>query len=80
MPVGDAQVFPGFLTPVVLTQLSFKSHRLLFFHAFLRGERRKKFASTWYQTHNHHVMSQTGFTIEPPGHGSTSIPSTAFVV
>ena len=28
MAVGDAYVFPGFLTPV-LTQLSFQSHRLL---------------------------------------------------
>ena len=32
MAVGDAHVFPGFLTPV-LTQLSFQSHRLLFSHA-----------------------------------------------
>ena len=32
MAVGDAHVFPGFLTPV-LTQLSFQSHQLLFSHA-----------------------------------------------
>ena len=32
MAVGDAHVFPGFVTPV-LTQLSFQSHRLLFSHA-----------------------------------------------
>ena len=32
MAVGDAHVFPGFLTPV-LTQLSFQNHRLLFSHA-----------------------------------------------
>ena len=32
MAVGDAHVFPGFLTPV-LTQISFQSHRLLFSHA-----------------------------------------------
>ena len=31
MAVGDAHVFPGFLTPV-LTQISFQSHRLLFSH------------------------------------------------
>ena len=32
MAVGDAHVFPGFLTPVQ-TQISFQSHRLLFSHA-----------------------------------------------
>ena len=32
MAVGDAQVFPGFLT-LEVTQLSFQSHRLLFSHA-----------------------------------------------
>ena len=39
MAVGDAHVFPGFLTPV-LTQLSFQSHQLLILHASadLRGE------------------------------------------
>ena len=39
MVVGDAHVFPRFLTPV-LTQISFKSHRLLFSHASaeVRGE------------------------------------------
>ena len=40
MVVGDAHVFPGFLTPV-LTQLSFQSHQLLFSHASaqVRGEK-----------------------------------------
>ena len=39
MVVGDAHVFPSFLTPV-LTQLPFQSHRLLFSHASaeVRGE------------------------------------------
>ena len=39
MAVGDAHVFPGFLTPV-LTQISFQSHRLLFLNASaeVRGE------------------------------------------
>ena len=39
MEVGDAHVFPAFLTPV-LTQLSFQSHRPLFSHtsAEVRGE------------------------------------------
>ena len=40
MSVSDAHLLPGFLTPV-LTLLSFQSHRLLFLHAFSRGERRK---------------------------------------
>ena len=40
MAVGEAHVFPGFLTPV-LTQISFKSHRLLFSRvsAEVRGEK-----------------------------------------
>ena len=53
MAVGDAHVFPGFLTPV-LTQISFQSYRLLFSHASER-----KFASTGYRTHNHQVMNKT---------------------
>ena len=41
MVVGDAHVFPGFLTPV-LTQLSFQSRPLLFSYASaeVRGERK----------------------------------------
>ena len=62
MAVGDAYVFPGFLTPV-LTQLSFQSHQLLFSHASaeVRGENmpERKFATTEDRTHNHHVMSLT---------------------
>ena len=54
--MGNAHVFPGFLTPV-LTQLSFRSHPLLFSHvsAEVRGENTpvRKFASTGYRTHNH---------------------------
>ena len=39
MAVGDAHVFPGFLTPV-LTQFSFQGHQLLFSYASaeVRGE------------------------------------------
>ena len=39
MAVGDAHVFPGFLTPVP-SQISFQSHRILFSHASaeVRGE------------------------------------------
>ena len=56
MAVGDAHVFPGFLTPV-LTQVSFQSHRLLFSHASaeMTGENtpERKFASAGDRTHNH---------------------------
>ena len=77
MAVGDAHVFPGFLTPV-LTQLFFPKppttfltyfNGLLFSHASaeVRGENKpeRKFASTGDQTHNHQVMSPTR---SPLGH------------
>ena len=70
MAVGDAHVFPGFLTPV-LTQISFQSHRLLFSHASAkaRGENtpERNFASTRYRTHNHQVMSQKRSPLSQPG-------------
>ena len=61
MTVGDAYVFPGFLTPV-LTQLFFpKPYRLLFSHASakVRGENtpERKVASTGDRTRNHQVTS-----------------------
>ena len=58
MAVGDAHVFPVFLTPV-LTQISFRSRRLLF--SEVRGENtaEKKLASSVYPTLNHQGMSQT---------------------
>ena len=40
MAVGDAYVFPGFLTPV-LTQLFFPKPPTTFLTCFCRGERRK---------------------------------------
>ena len=59
MAVGDAHVFPGFLTPV-LTQLPFQSHGILFSHASaeVRGENitERKFASTGYLIHNHRSL------------------------
>ena len=62
MVVGDAHVFPGFLTPV-LTPLSFQSHRILFLHASVevRGENtpETEFASNRYRTHNYQVTSST---------------------
>ena len=67
MRVGDAHVFPGFLTPV-LTQLPFQSHRLLFSYASaeVRGENtpERKLASTGSQTHNHQIMSPNTLTTE----------------
>ena len=62
MAVGDAYVFPCFLTPV-LTQLFFPKPPTTFLTCFCRGERLKyagkKVASTGYRTHNHQVMSPT---------------------
>ena len=53
MAVGDAHLFPGFLTPV-LTLLSFQSHRLLFSLALAevrsKNTPERKFASTRDQT------------------------------
>ena len=70
MAVGDAHVFPGFLTPV-LTQLSFQSHRLPFSHASaeVRGENtpERKFASTGDRTRNHQVRSPTRSPLSHPG-------------
>ena len=69
MAIGDAYVFPGFLTPV-LTQLFFPSHRLLFSHApaEVRGENTPegKVGSTGDRTHNHQVMSLTRSPMSHP--------------
>ena len=70
MAVGDAHVFPGFLTPV-LTRISFQSHQLLFSHASaeVRGGNtpERNFASTRGRTHNHQVMSPTCSPLSHPG-------------
>ena len=76
MAVGDAHVFPGFLT-TVLTQLPFESHPLLFSHASAKmrgGENgpERKFASNVYRTHNHQVMSPTR---SPPSYPSGALYS-----
>ena len=61
MVVGDAHVFPGFLTPV-LTQLFFPKPPTTFLTCFCRGERRKyagkKSRLKW------------GSNSQPPGHES----------
>ena len=63
MAVGDAHVFPGFLTPV-LTQLFFPKPPTTFLTCFSRGERRKYAGKKvrlnhGSNRHNHQVMSQT---------------------
>ena len=58
MAVGDAHVFPGFLT-----QFSFHSHRLLFLHASeVRGE------YTLKKVCLHRVSNS-----QPPGHESDTL-------
>ena len=72
MVVGDAYVFPGFLTPA-LTQLFFPKPlpKLLFSHASanVRGQNtpERKVASTGDRTHNHQVMSLTRSPLSHPG-------------
>ena len=71
MEVGDAHVFPGFLTPVLTQPFSFQSHRLLFSNASAeaRGENTpdRKFLSTGNRTHIHQVMSPTRSPLSHPG-------------
>ena len=59
MAVGDAHVFPGFLTPVL---------RQLFFPG-VRGENtpERKFASNGDRTHNYQVMRPTPSPLSHPG-------------
>ena len=70
MVVGDAYVFPGFLTPV-LPQLFFPKPLTTFLtcSADVRGKNtpERQFASTGDQTHNHQVMSPTPSPLSHPG-------------
>ena len=59
MAVGDAHVFPGFLTPV-LTHLFFPKPPTSFLTCFCRGERQK------YARKN--VRLNRGLNSQPPGH------------
>ena len=83
MAVGDAYVFPGFLTPVLI-QLFFPSHQLLFSHASaeVRGENtpERKVASTGDRTHNHQVMSPTRSPLSHPGPRFCSLVKSAFLL
>ena len=64
MAVGDAYVFPGFLTPV-LTQLFFPKPPTTFLTCFCRGERRKHAGKK--SCLNRRSNSQ------PPGHESDTL-------
>ena len=64
MAVGDAHVFPGYLTPV-LTQLLFPKPPTTFLTGFSRGERRK-YARKKLRF-NRRLNSQ------PPGHESDTL-------
>ena len=72
MAVGDAYVFPGFLTPV-LTQLFFPNPLTTFLTCFCRGERRKYAGkkSRLYQGSNSSPPSYQSDTLttEPPRRG-----------
>ena len=64
MAVGDAYVFPGFLTPV-LTQLFFPKPPTTFLTCFCRCERRK-YAGKKSQL-------KRGSNSQPPGHESDAL-------
>ena len=73
MAVGDAYVFPDFLTPV-LTQLFFPKQPTTFLTCFYRGERRKYAGkkSCLIRVSNSQPPSHESDTLttEPPGRGT----------
>ena len=64
MAVGDAYVFPGFLTPV-LTQLFFPKPPTTFLTCYCRGERRKYAGKK--------SRLNQGSNSQPPGHESNTL-------
>ena len=64
MAVGDAHVFPGFLT-LVLTQLFFPKPPTTFLTCFCRGERRKYAGKK--------SRLNRGLNSQPPGHESDTL-------
>ena len=72
MVVGDAYVFPGFLT-LVLTQLFFPKSSTTFLTCFSRGERRqyagKKSCLNWGSNSQPPGHESDMLTTEPPGRG-----------
>ena len=73
MAVGDAHVFPGFLTPVLI-QLFFPKPPTTFLTCFCRGERRKyavkKSRLNWGSNSKPPGLESDTRTTEPPGWGS----------
>ena len=82
MAVGDAYVFPGFLTPVP-TQISFQSHQLLFSHASaeVRGENKtgKKFGLNQVSNSQPPGHESDMLTTEPPGLGRSTMEPSKFI-
>ena len=72
MAVGDAHVFPGFLTPV-LTQLFFPKPLITFLTCFCRSERQKyawkKSRLNWGSNSQPPRHESDTLTTEPPGWG-----------
>ena len=72
MAVGDAHVFPGFLTPV-LTQIFFPKPATTFLTCFCRSERRKyagkKSCLNWGSNSQPPGHESDTLTTEPPGRG-----------
>ena len=72
MAVGDAYMFPGFITPV-LTQLFFPKPQVTFLTCFCRGERRKyagmKSRLSWGSNSRPPGHESDTLTTEPPGRG-----------
>ena len=75
MVVGEAYVFPGFLTPV-LTQLFFPKPPTTFLTCFCRGERQKyagkKTRLNWGSNSQPPGHESNMLTTEPPGRGSSN--------
>ena len=69
MAVGDAYVFPSFLTPV-LTQLFFPKPPTTFLTCFCRGERRKYAGKK--------SRLNRGSNSQPPGHESDTLTTEPF--
>ena len=75
MAVGDAYVFPGFLTPVQdLTRLYFPESPTTFLTCFCRGERRKYAGKKSRLNRGSNSQSPDHesdmLTTEPPGRGT----------
>ena len=68
MAVGDAYMFPGFLTPA-LTQLFFPKPPTTFLTCLCRDERRKHAGKK--------VRLNRGSNSQPPGHGSDTLTAEA---